>query len=77
MNVQQINRLHRDEALAQQITAKQYSTFVAMPFGKIPTYDADAVYALFKNDVHILANQLGFAAHLTRSFAPLQRIEGA
>src|ERR1051326_7541523 len=74
MNVEQIYRLHRDEAFAKQFTEPSYTTFVAMPFGKTPKYDADGVYALLKNEVHVRANQLGPAAGLPKQFAPLERV---
>jgi hypothetical protein len=74
MNVEQIYRLHRDEAFAKQFTAPEYTTFVAMPFGKTDEYDADAVYRLLREQVHLRANQLRAEAKLPKSFAQLQRV---
>lgn len=74
MNVEQIYRLHRDEAFAKQFTDTEYSTFVAMPFGKTDKYDADGIYSLLKEQVHLRANELGAIAGLLKAFKPLQRV---
>lgn len=69
MNVEQIYRLHRDEAFAKQFTAAEYMTFVAMPFGNTDKYCADEVYRLLKEQVYSRANELRAAAHVTRTCA--------
>jgi hypothetical protein len=74
MNVELIYRLHRDEAFAKQFTAPKYTTFVAMPFAKTAEYDADEIYRLLKEQVHVRANQLGKEAGLAKTFTPLQRV---
>ena len=74
MNVEQLCRLHRDEAFAKQFTAPDYSTFVAMPFGKTDKYDADEVYHQLKEQVYLRANELRAAANLPKPFAKLQRV---
>lgn len=74
MNVEQIYRLHRDEAFAKQFTASEYTTFVAMPFGNSGKYDADAVYGLLKEHVHLRANELRVTAGLAKPFAALERV---
>jgi hypothetical protein len=74
MNVEQIYRLHRDEAFAKQFTSQEYSTFVATPFRKTDKYDADEVYRLLREQVHLRANELGKTAKLPKPFAPLQRV---
>lgn len=74
MNVETIYRLHRDEAFAKQFIAPSYSTFVAMSFGKTDKYDADEVYRLLKEEVHVRANQLRVAANLPKPFLPLHRV---
>src|SRR5262249_16146919 len=74
MNVEQIYRLHRDEAFAKQFTAKEYTTFVAMPFRKTKKYDADEVYRLFREQVHVQANGLRTGKKLPKQFGPLQRV---
>jgi hypothetical protein len=71
MNVDQIYRFQRDEAFAKQFTAPSYMTFVAMPFGRTDGYDADNIYRLFKDNVHVRANDL--RQGLPRSFSPLER----
>src|SRR5262245_14421636 len=71
MNVDQIYQLYRDEAFAKQFTATNYTTFVAMPFGRTDGYDADDIYRCLKENVHLRANILG--KDLPRRFAPLER----
>lgn len=38
MNPERIYRQYRDDALAHQLTADKYSTFVAMPFSEHFSY---------------------------------------
>jgi len=71
MNVDQIYRFQRDEAFAKQFTAPSYTTFVAMPFGRTDEYDADNIYRLLKDNVHLRANAL--RQGLPRPFSPLER----
>jgi hypothetical protein len=71
MNVDQIYRFQRDEAFAKQFTAPNYTTFVAMPFGRTGEYDADNIYRLIKDNVHLRANVL--REGLPRLFSPLER----
>jgi hypothetical protein len=47
MNPDRIYREYRDDALAKQFTATQYSTFVAMPFQDQFSYRQKEVFALF------------------------------
>ncbi len=44
MNPDRIYRQYRDDALAKQITASEYTTFVAMPFGERFSYRPSTVY---------------------------------
>jgi hypothetical protein len=44
LNPDYIYREHRDDALALQATASEYSTFVAMPFTENNTYQSKAVF---------------------------------
>jgi hypothetical protein len=44
MNPERIYRQYRDEALAKQITALEYSTFVAMPFADRYSYHSAEIY---------------------------------
>ena len=43
MNPERIYRQYRDDALAKQVTASKYATFVAMPFGDKPSYHANDI----------------------------------
>jgi hypothetical protein len=45
MNPDRIYRQYRDDALAGQITASKYTTFVAMPFGEQFSYRSREVYS--------------------------------
>jgi hypothetical protein len=44
MNPDLIYREHRDDALASQVTAEEYTTFVAMPFGERFSYQSREVF---------------------------------
>ncbi len=44
MNLDRIYSQYRDDALADQITAKAYSTFVAMPFSERFSYRSRQIY---------------------------------
>jgi hypothetical protein len=44
MNPDRIYREHRDDALARQVTAHEYTTFVAMPFGDRFSYRSRDVF---------------------------------
>ena len=44
MNPDRIYRQHRDDALARQVTASEYATFVAMPFGDRFSYRSKDVF---------------------------------
>jgi hypothetical protein len=72
MNPERIYRQHRDDALAQQITADTYSTFVAMPFGERFSYRSKQIYAEVIQAAAQRASQLGQAR---RPFSPPRRID--
>lgn len=73
MNVDLIYRLHRDEAFATLFTAKEYSTFVAMPFADSVGYAASRIYGLLQ-EVNVKANSEAKSKGLPKSFAALHRI---
>lgn len=60
MNVDQVYQLQRDDAFAKQFSAKEYSTFVAMPFTNRngyprPVISFHAVARLSSNTLDLLA----------------------
>ena len=77
MNVDQIYQLQRDDAFAQQLWKKEYSTFVAMPFNNQGGYPEDRIKTLLQT-VHESANKRLLAstpAFSSRTFAPLLRVD--
>lgn len=72
MNPERIYRQHRDEALAQQITARAYTTFVAMPFSDRFSYRSRQIYTEVIQAAAQRASQLEQAR---RSFSPPLRID--
>lgn len=73
MNVDQIYQLQRDDAFAEQFSADQYQTFVAMPFSNRGGYPERRIHDLLKQ-VHECANQK-LLPETKRRFAPLQRVD--
>jgi hypothetical protein len=77
MNVDLIYQLQRDDAFAEQFSASEYSTFVAMPFSNRGGYPEGRIRKLLSM-VHKLANQSLKPFSGTRKrpqFAPLRRID--
>lgn len=72
MNPDRIYRQYRDEALAQQITADTYTTFVAMPFSDRFSYRSRQIYTEVIQAAAQRASQLGQSR---RSFSPPLRID--
>jgi len=72
VNPERIYRQHRDEALAQQITADAYSTFVAMPFCDRFSYRSRQIYIEVIRAAAQKASQLG---QTRRPFSPPRRID--
>ena len=72
MNPDRINRLYRDEALAKQITATEYSTFVAMPFKDTYSYHSKKIYREVIQEAANLANQKGATR---RKFTTPKRVD--
>jgi hypothetical protein len=72
MNPDRIYRQYRDEALAQQITAAEYSTFVAMPFADRYSYRSKEVYRNVIQAAADCANQKGSTQ---RKFALPKRVD--
>ncbi|MEJ2744237.1 MAG: hypothetical protein P8123_00885 [bacterium] len=58
MNPDRIYRQHRDNALAKQITATKYTTFVAMPFGDRYSYRSREIYEKLIKEAAIRATKL-------------------
>ena len=73
MNPERIYRQHRDEALAQQITAGAYTTFVAMPFSDRFSYRSRQIYT---EVIHAPAQRASQLEQARRSFSPPLRIDG-
>lgn len=72
MNPERIYRQHRDDALAAQITASEYTTFVAMPFGDTFSYRSREVYQNVIQRAATRANDIGGAK---RRFAQPSRVD--
>lgn len=72
MNPDRIYRQHRDDALAAQITAPEYTTFVAMPFGDTFSYRSCDVYQNVIQRAATRANESGGAK---RPFAQPSRVD--
>jgi len=72
MNPNRIYTAHRDEALALQATAKEYDTFVAMPFGDTFSYHSLDVFRDVFEKATVIANQKKMAK---RPFALPKRID--
>jgi hypothetical protein len=76
MNVDHIYQLQRDDAFAAQFSATKYQTFVAMPFSNRGGYPEARIRTLLLEKVHERANALRPAPPASRTFAPLQRVDG-
>jgi hypothetical protein len=75
MNVDQIYQLQRDDAFARQFSAKEYSTFVAMPFNNRGGYPERRIHKLLST-VHSTANKkLPNGGKGGRRFARLHRVD--
>ncbi len=72
MNPDRIYRQYRDDALAKQIAAKEYKTFVAMPFGDQFSYRSRKIYRDVIQKAAARANEKGDAA---RRFAQPTRVD--
>jgi hypothetical protein len=72
MNPDRIYRQYRDEALRQQITAAEYSTFVAMPFADRYSYRSKEIY---RNVVQAAADCANRKASTQRKFALPKRVD--
>src|SRR5262249_30716399 len=72
MNPDRIYQQHRDDALEKQITATEYSTFVAMPFADRFSYKSKEIYTKIIQAAAKRANKLGSAK---RRFAKPFRID--
>ena len=72
MNPDRIYRQYRDDALAKQITASEYTTFVAMPFNDQFSYRSSRVYRKVIQKAAKRANEKG---GLPRRFAQPRRAD--
>jgi hypothetical protein len=72
MNPDRIYQQHRDDALARQVTADEYSTFVAMPFGERFSYRSAEVFDQVICASAMRANEMNAAA---RKFACPKRVD--
>ncbi len=72
MNPDRIYRQYRDDALAKQITASKYSTFVAMPFRDQFSYRSSTVYSDVIQKAAERANEKNSAL---RRFAQPKRVD--
>jgi hypothetical protein len=72
VNPERIFREYRDDALAKQITAKEYSTFVAMPFQERFSYPSRDIFEKVVLAAIKHANNLNKAS---RSFAVAKRAD--
>ena len=77
MNIDLIYQLQRDDAFAEQFSAKEYATFIAMPFSNRGGYPEERIRKLVER-VHQQANNSLKPFPGTRKrpqFAPLHRID--
>jgi hypothetical protein len=74
MNPDHIYRQYRDDALARQITAEEYSTFVAMPFVEHYSYRSTKIY---KEVIQVAAKKASDNAQIRRKFSSPKRIDAA
>lgn len=72
MNPDRIYRQYRDEALAKQITAAEYSTFVAMPFAERYSYRSKEIYS---NVIQLAADCANRKGTTPRRFAQPKRVD--
>lgn len=72
MNPERIYRQYRDDALAHQITADRYSTFVAMPFGERFSYRSQQIYI---EVIRTAAERASERRETRRQFSPPRRID--
>jgi hypothetical protein len=72
LNPDRIYREHRDDAFTKQVSAKTYSTFVAMPFGNLFSYRATQIYETVICAAAQYANNTGKAK---RPFAVPYRVD--
>ena len=72
MNTDRIYREYKDEALAKQITASEYSTFVAMPFEDRDSYHSREIYTKV---IQAAADQANQKNTTKRKFAKPKRID--
>jgi len=72
MNPDRIYRQYREDALAKQVTASKYTTFVAMPFGDQFSYHSRDILRDVIQKAATLANEKKSPA---RPFAPPMRID--
>lgn len=76
MNVDHIYQLQRDDAFADQFSATEYQTFIAMPFSNRGGYPEARIKDLLLEKVHGRANLLLPAGVGRRTFAPPSRVDG-
>ena len=74
MNPERIYQQHREDALARQIAAERYSTFVAMPFRDTFSYRSTEVHKEIIQKAAETANVRGIAK---RKFASPRRVDEA
>jgi hypothetical protein len=72
MNPDRIYRQYRDAALAKQITASEYSTFVAMPFGDTFSYHSRAVLS---DVIQTAAERANLKTTADRKFSQPTRVD--
>jgi hypothetical protein len=72
VNPDRIYRQYRDEALAKQITADKYSTFVAMPFDEHFSYRSRQIY---NKVIQSAAERASKRGETCRQFYPPRRID--
>lgn len=72
MNPDRIYRQYRDDALAHQITADEYSTFVAMPFSDRFSYRSRQIYV---EVIQAAAERASERDETRRQFSPPRRID--
>jgi len=72
LNPDRIHRAYRDDAFAKQATAKEYSTFVAMPFHDRLSYRASSIHQEVFCKAANLANEKN---ETKRRFSPPKRVD--
>ena len=72
MNPDRIYRQYRDDALAKQITASEYTTFVAMPFDERFSYRSRDIYT---DAIQAAIKQANQRCVTPRKFAVAKRVD--